>query len=67
MEGEAIVVTALAFVAGVVWAVRIEGKVLAHEREIAQLRQDTDQKIDRVLTEVAYIRERIDRALEFRP
>lgn len=66
MEGEAIVVTALAFVAGVVWAVRIEGKVLAHEREIAQLRQDTDQKIDRVLTEVAYIRERIDRVLELR-
>jgi hypothetical protein len=67
MEGEAIVVTALAFVAGVVWAVRIEGKVLSHERELAQLRQDTDQKIDRVLTEVGYIRERIDRVLEARP
>ena len=56
----------MAFFGAVVWAVRIEGKVLAHEREIAQLREDTDRKIDQVLAQVAYIRQRIDRVLESR-
>lgn len=66
MSDGALVAAALAVVGGLVWAVRIEGKVLAHEREIDQLRQDTDRKIDQVLGQLEYIRERIDRVLELR-
>lgn len=66
MSDGALVSAALAIVGGLVWAVRIEGKVLAHEREIDQLRQDTDRKIDQVLGQLEYIRERIDRVLEAR-
>lgn len=52
--------------AGVVWAVRVEGKVVAHDREIEQLRHDTDTKVEQVLRQLDYIRERIDRVLEER-
>lgn len=45
----------LSAIGGIVWLVRLEGRVNGHGQEIQQTRQD-----------IAYIRERIDRALEDR-
>lgn len=51
-------------VAIIVWAVRVESKVAAHEREIAQLRSDTQMSITLVRDDVRYIRQRIDEVLD---
>ena len=66
MDTAALVGAGLACIGGLVWAVRIEGKVLAHDREIEQLGQHTDDKIDQLRADIAYIRQRIDKALEER-
>lgn len=50
----------LAFVALISWAVRIEAKVYAHEREIDQLRRETLRIVDEVRKDLIYVRERLD-------
>lgn len=50
----------LAFVALITWAVRIESKVYAHEREIDQLRRETLRIVDEVRKDLVYVRERLD-------
>lgn len=50
----------LAFVALITWAVRIESKVYAHEREIDQLRRETLRIVDEVRKDLIYVRERLD-------
>lgn len=50
----------------IVWAVRIEGKVNAHDREIEQLRADTKGEMATLREDVRYIRDRIDVVLERR-
>lgn len=50
----------LAFVALISWAVRIESKVYAHEREIDQLRRETLRIVDEVRKDLVYVRERLD-------
>lgn len=54
-------------VAVIVWAVRVESKVLAHDRELSQMRADMAQRVadlkgemGEVLSEVKYIRQRLD-------
>jgi hypothetical protein len=58
-------------VTGLVWGLRIEGKVdahdkeldrirLAHDKEIAQLRTDTQAAVKEMRDDVRYIKERID-------
>lgn len=61
---------ALAIVAGIVWAVRIEGKVLSHDRDIlrmqadaAQWRQDMRAELAVMREDLRYIRERIDQRI----
>jgi hypothetical protein len=49
-----------AFITGVIWAIRIEGKVLSHDREIAQLRDDLRTTVTRLDDNIKYIRDRID-------
>lgn len=58
-----VITVGLALVAGLVWAVRMEGFVRAHEKEIAQLRMDMRGEIAELKEDVKYIRERIDRAM----
>lgn len=55
-----IISTVLAALGGVVWAVRIEGKVLSHDKELAQLRDDARDDRVQVRTDLAYIRSRLD-------
>jgi hypothetical protein len=50
----------IAAASAIVWAVRVEGMVRSHEREIGQLRIDMNSKIDQLLAEVLYIRQRFD-------
>lgn len=66
LTGETILGAVVVAVGALVWAVRIEGQVRAHEREIDQLRRDTDSKIGQIHDAIAYIRQRIDRAIEER-
>ncbi len=65
-SSEALVAVAAMLVGALVWAVRIEGQVRAHERELEQLRRDTDSKIRQIHDAIDYIRQRIDRAIEDR-
>ena len=67
MDTAALVCAGLACIGWLVWAVRIEGKVLAHDREIDQLRQDTHRAVGQLMADIAYIRQRIDQALQERP
>lgn len=65
-SSEALVAVAAMLVGALVWAVRIEGQVRAHDRELEQLRRDTDSKIRQIHDAIDYIRQRIDRAIEDR-
>lgn len=65
-SSEALVAVAGMLVGALVWAVRIEGQVRAHDRELEQLRRDTDSKIRQIHDAIDYIRQRIDRAIEDR-
>jgi hypothetical protein len=66
VTGETLLGAVVVAVGALVWAVRIEGQVRAHEREIDQLRRDTETKIRQIHDAIDYIRQRIDRALEER-
>lgn len=66
LTGETVIAAVVGLVGALVWAVRIEGQVRTHEREIDQLRRDTDSKIRQIHDAIDYIRQRIDRALEER-
>lgn len=66
VTGETILGAVVVAVGALVWAVRIEGQVRTHEREIDQLRRDTETKIRQIHDAIDYIRQRIDRALEER-
>ena len=61
-----IITVALTVIAAVVWGVRVEGIVRAHEKQIEQLRTDMNSKVTELLVEVRYIRNRVDEALEHR-
>ena len=60
MSETGIITVTLSVLAAIVWAVRVEGIVRAHDKEIAQLRRDMEHKIDAALIELRYIRERVD-------
>ena len=49
--------------AGIIWGMRLEGKVLAHDRELQQLRMDITNAVSQVREDLRYIRDRIDKAL----
>lgn len=55
-----IISTVLAFIGGVVWAVRIEGKVLGHDKELKLLRDDAKEDRAQMRADLAYIRNRLD-------
>lgn len=57
--------------AGVVWAVRLEGRVNTNDRAIAavdtrvvEVRQQQKDSVDQVRQDLTYIRSRIDQALD---
>ena len=50
-------------VAGVVWLVRLEGRVGAQARELQMLDQTHNKDLEQLRADIRYIRERIDRAL----
>ena len=56
-----------ALLAGIIWGMRLEGKVLAHDRELQQLRSDMNTAVGQVREDLRYIRDRIDRALGTHP
>lgn len=47
----------------IVWLVRLEGRVNGHDQSIASVRDHTRDAITDLRDDVAYIRERIDRAI----
>ena len=53
-------------VGGVVWAVRLEGRVNAQDVRVDGVEQQQKAAIDQVRTDLAYIRSRIDQALDSR-
>lgn len=67
MTDEATITLALAVVMGIAWLVRIEGKVLANERDLTRIESAFEAKMTQLLADVRYLRDRIDRALEERP
>jgi hypothetical protein len=61
--GEGVAIAAVSgFVTAIVWLVRLEGRVNGHDREHRQ----HQERHDEMRADVAYIRERIDRAVNGR-
>lgn len=60
------IMLALAAVTAIAWLVRIEGKVLAAERDLARIESEQDNKIGQIMADIRYLRDRIDRVLEER-
>jgi len=60
MSESGVISVLLAAILGVTWAVRIEGKVLSHDREIAQLRDMVRDEMALMRADLHYIRNRID-------
>jgi cytochrome c-type biogenesis protein CcmH/NrfF len=50
----------LALLGGVVWMVRLEGRVNGHDRELLS----HEKRFDAIKDDIRYVRDRIDRALE---
>lgn len=59
VESGAALTVALSFIGGIVWLIRLEGRVNTNEALHATLKENHDELKD----DVRYIRERIDRAL----
>lgn len=66
MTGEVLVMSALAIVAAIAWLVRIEGKVLAAERDLQRIELEQGTKMGQIMADIRYLRDRIDRVLEER-
>jgi hypothetical protein len=65
--GNAEVITiALAFLAGVVWGVRLEGRVNGSEQALASQDKHHREVVERVDLELRYIRTRLDQVLDER-
>lgn len=62
MDASAVIPVVIAFVGVVVWAVRLEGRVNAHDRA----HEEHKQRHEELRSDLTYIRERIDRALNGR-
>jgi hypothetical protein len=58
--------SALAIVAAIAWLVRIEGKVLAAERDLQRIELEQGTKMGQIMADIRYLRDRIDRVLEER-
>lgn len=59
-----IVAIATCAIAGVVWAVRLEGRQHAQERELAALRLQYVDSVEQIRRELAYVRLRLDQVLD---
>lgn len=64
MSESGVITLAVTVASAIVWAVRVEGIVRSHEKEIAQLRTDMNSKIDSVAEDVKYVRTRLDEILK---
>lgn len=65
-DAQSTIMLALAAVTAIAWLVRIEGKVLAAERDLARIELEQDNKIGQIMADIRYLRDRIDRVLEER-
>jgi hypothetical protein len=65
-DAQTLVMIGLAIVTAIAWLVRIEGKVLATERDLARIEAEQDSKMSQILSDIRYLRDRIDRVLEDR-
>ncbi|MBM4223846.1 MAG: hypothetical protein FJ167_03450 [Gammaproteobacteria bacterium] len=65
-DAQSLVMVGLALVTAIAWLVRIEGKVLAAERDLARIEAEQDSKMSQILSDIRYLRDRIDRVLEER-
>ena len=66
MNVEALIMATLAIVTAIGWLVRIEGKVLAAERDLARIETEQSSKMGQIMADIRYLRDRIDRVLEER-
>lgn len=66
MNIEALIMATLAVVTAIGWLVRIEGKVLAAERDLARIESEQSSKMGQIMADIRYLRDRIDRVLEER-
>lgn len=51
-------------VIGLVWLVRLEGRVNGHDREIKDTKDQQGKDVREIHADLRYIRERLDRVLE---
>jgi len=65
-DAQTLVMIGLAIITAIAWLVRIEGKVLATERDLARIEAEQDSKMSQILSDIRYLRDRIDRVLEDR-
>ena len=63
MNVEALIMATLAIVTAIGWLVRIEGKVLAAERDLARIESEQSSKMGQIMADIRYLRDRIDRVL----
>lgn len=60
--GEAMTIGA-GIVGAIVWLVRLEGRINSHDRELSDVKDTHAENVTQLRADVAYIRDRIDRAL----
>lgn len=60
---EWVAIAALA-IAGIVWAVRLEGRVNTQDREIAAVQRQHREAVGQFREDLTYIRRRLDEALD---
>ena len=52
------------FLAGVVWAIRLEGRQNAHEKECAQRQKNLDERHAAMTATLAHMDQKLDRLVE---
>lgn len=56
-----------AFLGGVIWLIRLEGRVNTHEAECSQRQKRADERHGEMTAKLTKIDEKLDRLIEHRP
>jgi len=64
MELREIMLVAVPIIGGIIWAIRLEGRQTAHERECAERQKRMDERHDVSVERLANIDKKLDRLLD---
>lgn len=64
LSPQAAITIAAGAITGLVWLVRLEGRVNGHDRELKDTKDTHSEEITTLRADVQYIRQRIDSALD---